>query len=124
LPDIIRHSSLPSRSASEYYADISKSDLPRVRAKEYEQAKETLHGAATAAFQNFQGDIALEYEGLRNVAVKLATFDCLLSFAVVAAGEGYSRPEYVPDSQVRIKGGRHPMVSTFNLVQLILRRSL
>ncbi|KAJ9105305.1 hypothetical protein QFC21_001673 [Naganishia friedmannii] len=84
------------------------------KAKKFEQAKETLHAAATAAFQDFQGEIALEYEGLRNVAVKLATFDCLLSFAVVAAGEGYSRPEFVPDSQVRIKGGRHPMAEVFN----------
>ncbi|KAJ9120824.1 hypothetical protein QFC22_002758 [Naganishia vaughanmartiniae] len=84
------------------------------KAKEFEQAKETLHAAATTAFQEFQGEIALEYEGLRNVAVKLATFDCLLSFAVVAAGEGYCRPEFVPDSQVRIKGGRHPMAEVFN----------
>jgi DNA mismatch repair protein MSH3 len=82
------------------------------RAKELEQGKETLHAAATAAFLQFQQEIAAEYEGLRNVAVRLATFDCLLSFAIVAAGEGYSRPEFVTESSVAIRGGRHPMVRT------------
>lgn len=89
-------------------------DLLLVRAKELEQGKETLQAAATSAFLQFQQEIAAEYEGLRNVAVKLATFDCLLSFAIVAAGEGYSRPEFVTESSVAIKGGRHPMVRTLS----------
>ncbi|KAJ9099014.1 hypothetical protein QFC20_005771 [Naganishia adeliensis] len=84
------------------------------KAKELEQGKETLQAAATAAFLQFQQEIAAEYEGLRNVAVKLATFDCLLSFAIVAAGEGYSRPDFVTESSVAIKGGRHPMAEAFN----------
>jgi DNA mismatch repair protein MSH3 len=94
------------------------------RAKELEQGKETLHAAASAAFLEFQREIALKYEGLRNVAVKLATFDCLLSFAIVAANEGYSRPEYVPESSLVIKGGRHPMVSILSSASILNGRKI
>lgn len=40
----------------------------------------------------------------------IATLDCLLSFAIVAQANRYSRPEVNESTQLNIKDGRHPVI--------------
>lgn len=78
--------------------------------KEKEQHRETLAAAAKAAFLHFQSEIA-QHPELLAVTKQLAVVDCLLSFAQVACLPGYTKPVFVSDNRLTIKGGRHPMVS-------------
>lgn len=50
------------------------------------------------------------YSVLRDAVNKLATADCLISFALVASQDNYVRPEFTDDNVLEIVEGRHPMV--------------
>jgi DNA mismatch repair protein MSH3 len=88
----------------------SHQKLMNFRLKEKEQHRETLAAAARAAFIHFQSEIAQHHEFLV-VTKQLAIVDCLFSFAQVACLPGYSKPIFVADNRLTIKGGRHPMVN-------------
>ncbi|EHA57344.1 DNA mismatch repair protein MSH3 [Pyricularia oryzae 70-15] len=79
---------------------------------ERDQHKEALAAACDAAFKAMLASIADQYQPLRDAVSSLATLDCLLSFAQVAALPGYSKPIILPDSHpptIAVAGGRHPI---------------
>lgn len=78
--------------------------------KERDQHKEALAAACDDAFQAMLGEISEHYQELRDTIQSLALLDCLLSLAEVAQQPGYSKPVFVDQPQIHIKGGRHPMV--------------
>ena len=61
------------------------------------------------AFTRVRADVAAEVERLQSLADSLATLDVLTTFAAVAAGNDYVRPEMGADA-VEIEAGRHPVV--------------
>ena len=71
---------------------------------------ERLDAETSVAWQQFQAQVAECYGELRAVVQRLAVLDCLLSLADVAKTGGWCRPTLHDDHQLRIVGGRHPMV--------------
>ncbi len=47
---------------------------------------------------------------LHSSAVELSVLDCLLSFAIVAMDNGYTRPEIMESDILHISQGRHPVI--------------
>lgn len=78
--------------------------------KRLEQSRESLQLACKSAFTEWQKEILQDYQVLRNAVVKLAEFDCLQSFAVVASRGEYIKPTFVEKDQLVLQGARHPMV--------------
>ena len=78
--------------------------------RERDQHKESLAAACDAAFTTLLADIASKYQSFRDCVQALATLDCLLSLAAVAAQPGYVKPEYTEDTRIVVEKGRHPMV--------------
>ncbi|PHH78299.1 hypothetical protein CDD80_7107 [Ophiocordyceps camponoti-rufipedis] len=79
---------------------------------ERDQHREALAAACDRAFKNLLATIAADYQPLRDAVSALATLDCLLSLAKVAAQPGYTRPTLLPSSSpptISISRGRHPM---------------
>ncbi|KAK3394210.1 muts domain V-domain-containing protein [Podospora didyma] len=119
----------------EYLIEVSNTDLKRVPASwakisgtkkvsrfhtpqvmrwinERDQHKEALAAACDAAFTALLESIAANYQPLRDAVASLATLDCLLSFAQVAALPGYSKPTFLPITApptISITEGRHPV---------------
>lgn len=86
---------------------------PEVKIKLDEKARlvEALEIEASRAFLSFLGEISRDHYGLlRDCVHKLATVDCLLSLALVAVQEGYSRPCLCDEDTLEIIEGRHPMI--------------
>jgi DNA mismatch repair protein MSH3 len=86
---------------------------PTVKQKLQERAQyqESLQAEAERAYLAFLAEVAEEHYGiLRDAVNKLAIADCVLSLAVVAAQEGYVKPEFVDEDVLEIEEGRHPMV--------------
>ncbi len=100
-----------------------------------DQHKETLDAEADAAFKGFVEEMCREeYISLRNVVSSLAVLDVLVSLAQLAAGAGYTRPEFTKPTNaattnanadadaeeegvsIEITGMRHPILEvTSNL---------
>lgn len=78
--------------------------------RERDQHKESLAAACDAAFADLLAEIAQSYSLLRDTVQSLAVLDCLLSLATVAGQPGYVKPAFVPHSQIKVTGVRHPMV--------------
>ena len=78
--------------------------------RERDQHKESLAAACDTAFGALLADVASKYQSFRNCIQALATLDCLLSLATVAAQPGYVKPEYTEDICIIVEKGRHPMV--------------
>jgi DNA mismatch repair protein MSH3 len=78
--------------------------------RERDQHKESLAAACDVAFANLLSEIASHYQSFRDCVSSLATLDCLLSLATVAAQPGYVKPEYTDTNEITVVGGRHPMV--------------
>ena len=78
--------------------------------RERDQHKEALAAACDDAFDAMLAEISGHYQDLRNTIQALARLDCLLSLAEVAQQPGYTKPIFADDPQIRIEGGRHPMV--------------
>lgn len=83
--------------------------------RERDQHKESLSSACDAAFHSFLAEIGSHYALLRDSISSLATLDCLMSLAIVAALPGYTKPSFLSSSEtiVNITDGRHP--SKYNL---------
>ncbi len=60
-------------------------------------------------FREVRASVAEETERIQRVARAVAELDALVSFAEVAAGHGYCRPEMGGDA-IEIRRGRHPVV--------------
>ena len=78
--------------------------------RERDQHKEALAAACDVEFARLLSDISGKYQPLRDCVQALASLDCLLSLATVAAQPGYVKPTFTEDTQICIKQGRHPMV--------------
>ncbi|KAI8616884.1 muts domain V-domain-containing protein [Chytriomyces sp. MP71] len=68
---------------------------------------EKLNAAAEAAYLD---EVSEHYQDFRAMVQSLAVADCLVSLAKVASQPGYIKPEYVDESVMEVRGGRHPMV--------------
>ncbi|KAK5943060.1 Mismatch repair protein msh3 [Knufia obscura] len=78
--------------------------------RERDQHKESLAAACDAAFQALLSDISAKYAHFRDAILSLATLDCLMSLATIAQQPGYTRPTFVEQTQIEVKGARHPMI--------------
>lgn len=81
--------------------------------RERDQHKEALANACDVAFADLLGEIGTKYQLFRDCNQSLATLDCLLSLAEIAAQPGYTKPEFVSDPSevcIEVTEGRHPMV--------------
>ncbi|KAL8840452.1 MAG: hypothetical protein Q9170_001328 [Blastenia crenularia] len=78
--------------------------------RERDQHKEALAAACDEAFSALLTEIATKYQSFRDCVQALATLDCLMSLAHVAAQPGYVKPELSDDTCIVIEQGRHPMV--------------
>ena len=82
--------------------------------RERDQHKEALANACDVAFADLLTSIGTKYQIFRDCVQSLATLDCLLSLAEIAAQPGYTKPEFVaPESGevcIQVEGARHPMV--------------
>lgn len=80
--------------------------------RERDQHKEALANACDVAFTNLLSEIGAQYQSFRDCVQSLATLDCLLSLAEIAAQPGYSKPEFVDSAEViiEVEEARHPMV--------------
>ncbi|KAK3329757.1 muts domain V-domain-containing protein [Apodospora peruviana] len=79
---------------------------------ERDQHKEALAAGCDSAFTALLQSIATEYQPLRDAIASLATLDCLLSLAQVAALPGYRKPTFLSSSTpptIAITEGRHPI---------------
>ncbi|KAG5971541.1 Mismatch repair protein msh3 [Claviceps cyperi] len=94
---------------------VSRFHTPEVATMitERDQHREALAAACDKAFQHFLTEIASDgYQPLRDAVSALASLDCLLSLAKVAAQPGYSKPCFLPASSeptICITQGRHPV---------------
>lgn len=78
--------------------------------RERDQHKEALAAACDAAYKDLLADISEKYQLFRDAIQNLATLDCLLSLATVAAQPGYVKPTFVEGTRIDVVGARHPMV--------------
>jgi DNA mismatch repair protein MSH3 len=78
--------------------------------RERDQHKEALAAACDFAFKDLLAEISTKYQLFRDGIQNLATLDCLLSLATVAAQPGYVKPSFVDDTRIEVTGARHPMV--------------
>jgi DNA mismatch repair protein MSH3 len=78
--------------------------------QELNRLHERLAAETNVAWQEFQARVAECYGQLHSVVQRLAVLDCLLSLADVAKTGGWCRPTLYDDHQLRVVGGRHPMV--------------
>ncbi len=121
-----------------YFIEVSKSNLHLVpdhyrrkqtiangeryvtpQLKDYEakilNAQERIETLEWELFQALRSDVAAQAPRLKAVARATALLDVLAGFAETAADGGYCRPEVDDGRQLRIRGGRHPVVEQ-NLV--------
>ncbi|KAK6370366.1 Mismatch repair protein msh3 [Lithohypha guttulata] len=78
--------------------------------RERDQHKESLAAACDTAFEALLADISTKYSQFRDAILSLAALDCLMSLATIAQQPGYTRPMFVADTQIEVKGARHPMI--------------
>jgi DNA mismatch repair protein MSH3 len=78
--------------------------------RERDQQREALAAACDTAFKDLLAEISTKYQLFRDAIQNLATLDCLLSLATVAAQPGYVKPSFVNDTRIEVVGARHPMV--------------
>ncbi len=73
-------------------------------------AKERIISIEQELFQKIVEEIKARTESIQDIADKIATLDCLLSFAKIAFENNYNRPELNAEGKIFIKSGRHPVV--------------
>jgi DNA mismatch repair protein MutS len=116
-----------------YYVEVSRPNLARVPAnyirkqtltngeryvtaelKEQEalvlHAEEQITGLERALYAALLAELADARDRLRATAAALAQADVWLSLAEVARARGYIRPELTDTTELRIEGGRHPIL--------------
>ncbi|KAL4868622.1 hypothetical protein BDV12DRAFT_185824 [Aspergillus spectabilis] len=91
---------------------VSRFHTPEVikMIRQRDQHREALAAACDKAFLALQAEIAANYQTLRDCVQSLATLDCLVSLATIAAQPGYVKPEYTEEICIHVQQGRHPMV--------------
>ncbi len=84
--------------------------------KEYELkvlgAEDRIIQLETELFSSLRQSIAREVKRIQAVARVLAALDCLTSLAEVAARRNYTRPALHEGDEIKIVGGRHPIIET------------
>ena len=78
--------------------------------RQRDQHKEALAAACDEAYKNLLADISTQYQLFRDAIQNLATLDCLLSLATIAAQPGYTRPTFSDSTCLEVTGARHPVV--------------
>ena len=73
-------------------------------------AEEKINELEYNLFQEILKKIAEQTNFIQDAAQKLAVLDVICSLAKVAAENNYARPEFVGQSVLQIKNGRHPVV--------------
>jgi len=85
--------------------------------KEYElkvlNAQETIVILEEKIFNELRTKLVEVISRIQETASLVATLDVLLSFADLAVSRGYTRPQVHSDDEIRIVGGRHPVVECF-----------
>ncbi len=85
--------------------------------KEYElkvlNAQETMVAMEEKIFNLLRTKLVEVIPRIQETAALVAVLDVLLSFAELAVSRGYSRPQVHDDDEIRISGGRHPVVECF-----------
>lgn len=79
---------------------------------ERDQHREALAAACDKAFKDLLASLSADYQPLRDAISALATLDCLLCLAKVAAQPGYTKPTFLPSTSaptISISQGRHPI---------------
>lgn len=61
-------------------------------------------------FQEVLQKILAQTSVLQETAESIAAIDCLVTFAHIAEKNNYTRPKILNSGEIRIKGGRHPVV--------------
>ncbi|KAF2098751.1 DNA mismatch repair protein MSH3 [Rhizodiscina lignyota] len=91
---------------------VSRFHTPEVvrMTRERDQHKESLAAACDEAFTALLTDISTHYQEFRDCIQSLATLDCLLSLAELAAAPGYAKPTFTSEAKICVREGRHPMV--------------
>ena len=116
-----------------YYIEVSNANLAKVpdsyirkqtlvnaerfitpELKEYEeqvlQAEERMVALEYELFDKLRQHVAMHVQALQENARQIATLDCLLSLAEVAAEGKYCRPQIDDSEVIDIRQGRHPVV--------------
>jgi DNA mismatch repair protein MutS len=75
-------------------------------------AQERIHDLEYELFQNLVSRILTHTTLLQDACAALSTLDCLVGFAELAEKELYVRPKLIYSGELKIKGGRHPVVET------------
>ena len=83
--------------------------------KERDQHREALAAACDDAFRDLLSDIGAKYQIFRDFVNALATLDCLLSLAKVAARPDYTKPVFTDGTRLTVKKSRHPMLEQLSL---------
>jgi DNA mismatch repair protein MutS len=73
-------------------------------------AEERIEEMERSIYADVLRQIGIYYPQLMATARAIATLDVLLSFAEVAAHQGYTRPQLEQSCVIEIVGGRHPVV--------------
>ncbi len=119
-----------------YYIEVSKANLKSVpesytrkqtlvnserfitpELKEYEEkvlgAEEKIKQLEQELFEQARAKVIEFFPQIKQTATLIATFDALLSFAVLAVKENYIRPKICTKKVIDIKDGRHPVIEKF-----------
>jgi DNA mismatch repair protein MutS len=82
--------------------------------KEFEErvltAAERIDTRERERFEALRVAVARDTDRLQRIARRVAELDVLAAFADVAAREGYVRPQMTDGFELRVDGGRHPVV--------------
>jgi DNA mismatch repair protein MutS len=85
--------------------------------KEYElkvlNAQETIVVMEEKIFNELRTKLVEVIPRIQETASLVATLDVLLSFAELSVTRGYTRPQVHDEDEIRIVGGRHPVVECF-----------
>ena len=94
-------------------ANTERFTTPELRAREVEVvgADEKLLVREKSLFEALRRELKASVTNLQDLARDVALLDCLQSLGEVADLEGYIRPQLSEKPLLRIKGGRHPVLS-------------
>jgi len=119
-----------------YYLEVSKSNLDQVpddytrkqtlvnaerfitpELKEYEEkiltAEDEIGKIEHQIFIEAVEKVMNYFESIAKTADIIAQIDVLLSFAIIANENGYSRPKVIENGEVKVVDGRHPVIEKF-----------
>jgi DNA mismatch repair protein MutS len=102
-PHYVRKQTLVN--AERYITDELKSFEMKVLGAEEQRA-----ALEYRLFQEIREEVVRHHSPIQSVARFLASLDCLLNLAEVAAHNDYCRPQILEDGAIRIEDGRHPVV--------------